>query len=477
LPKDEGEEEYIMKKIAEHKMHIYYLLIGLAAIYCFLFLLYPDNIINSQAGYDYIDHIFCGDFISYFNSSSWSYGLSIYTIYAIWSIPVWLIFHILGIAFDISLIPVLLWYKLLLVVFAIWSIYLIGKIAEETYGELKGEIQLQYVCSAFFLFPAFYIAQCDIMGLCFVLAGIYYYIKEDNKKFLLFFAVAITMKYFALFVFIPLILFRYRKIRKMLYIFGAGCVLVAISILIIETSSAGAGAMANGAYYVNEHIERLSEISVVINERISIGLLGFFYTLLCVVAYVIPNDDKERNKRYAIWLALSGYLSFFLFYICNYYWYILLAPFVILVAFNRLKYTKLNLLLISVFESLTGICSIFMMSWVFMGATAYNYLFLRRFGENVTENSMLFVFRKISENVFYEGWDWNNFLPVWNGIAYASIILLLVLNFPGLNSQAEPVDENIKDEALADIRAIAGLRIAIIYLWIFVSLFCLIRSQ
>lgn len=453
-----------------------YLLIGLAITYCFLFLLYSDNLINSQVGYEFISSIFQGTLKEYFNSSSWSYGLTIYTIYAVWSIPVWLVFRVFGFSLEnLTAIPVLLWYKLLLAVFALWSVYLIGKIAEEIYGGLKREVQLQYMCSVFFVFPVFYIAQCDIMGLCFVLLGTYYYIKEENKKFLVSFAIAMTMKYFALLVFIPLVLFRYRKIRKLFSIFLAGIALIGISMVIISASSTGKGAIANGSYYVNEHIERFSEITIVLHENLSIGLLGFFYTALCVLAYIIPNDDKEQNKRYAVWLVLAGYLNFFLFYMCNFYWYVLLAPFITLAAFHKLKYTKAALLLVSIFEVMTGICHAFLREWVFMGPTAYSYLFLRKYGENVTENGVLFCLEEISDNLFYDGWNWRDFIPVWNGIAYASILAVLILSFPGFMKRINKEEE--KDKVCIDLKEVTGIRIIIIYLWLFVSLYCLVSSQ
>lgn len=457
------------------KVDICYMLIGIAILYCFLLLLYSDNLINAQQGYDWIDSIFSGTFKEYYNSTPWSYGISIYFIYAVWSVPVWIVFHAFGIPVDMLSIPVLLWYKLLLALFAGWSVWLVGKIAQEVYGEFKREVQLQYVCSAFFVFPIFYIAQCDIIGLCFVLVGIYYYMKEDNKKFLISFAIAITMKYFALFAFIPLILFRYRKLGKMFRMLWGGAILIAISMLVISGSDTGAGVMGESTYYVNQHIQRFSEISVELNPSVSIGLLGFFYMVLCVLAYIIPNDDKEKNKRYTLWLAFAGYLSFFLFYMCNFYWYVLLAPFIILIAFNKPQYLKVSLLLEVVYGVSTAICHAFLRAWVFMGPTAYNYLFLRKYGENVTENGILFLLRKIAERVLYEGWDWTTFIPVLNGIAYAGIILLLVLQFPGTGPKAAVAER--KEELLAELKIVTLIRISVIYFWIFVSLLCLIGEN
>lgn len=161
------------------------LVLGAISFY-FLFMLYGDNLINSVVGYRYLDSVLTGHLAEFYNAMDWSYGISIYTIYAVWSLPVWIFFRITGLEVNVETIPVLLWYKLLLVIFAVWSVYLIGKIARYVYEGKEKEMQLQYACSFLFVFPVFAIAQCDIIGLCFVLLGVYYYLQEKEAKFLLF---------------------------------------------------------------------------------------------------------------------------------------------------------------------------------------------------------------------------------------------------------------------------------------------------
>lgn len=145
-----------MKKIKEN-LHV--IILGVAALAVFLTMEYSDNLVNSEYGYRFVDSIFSGTFIEFFNKFDWSYGASIYTIYAVWSIPIWVINNIFRINIGLQSVGVLLWYKFLLVLFCFWSVYLVGKIAEIIYKERKTETKLQYVCSSLLFFVILYIAR------------------------------------------------------------------------------------------------------------------------------------------------------------------------------------------------------------------------------------------------------------------------------------------------------------------------------
>jgi len=424
---------------------------GISIFFIFLTMLYVDNLTNSNAGYIVVDRIFKGEFRQLYNESDWSYGLSIYMIYALWSIPIWFINHISGLEINRNAIPVLLYYKLLLVLFAVWSIYLIGKIAEQLYVDKKQEVQLQYVSSFLFIFPIFGVAQCDIIGLSFVLLGLYFYIKEQDILFILSFSVAITMKYFAVLVFVPLVLFRFRRIIKLITVLVAGMVLTIGSIVIIHGSNAGATAMNNPDFYVTNHIRRLAEVRIDMGASRIVGLLEFFYILLCILAYILPNQDKRKNKEYAVWLIFGGYLCFFLFHNCNFYWYVLLAPFMILLAYIKPGLTKICLLLETIYGITVALDCMNKQFWVFLGPDTFNYLFIKK---DIINN---WLFTRIY-------WFLESYMPAILGISYASIIAILVLAFPGIK------DISIEDENEKEMRIVTWMRIGVIYVWIILAL-------
>ena len=426
-------------------------ILGTGVLFVFLTMVYSDQLTNSRFGYQIVDSIFKGQFREFYNGAAWSYGPPIYLIYALWSVPVWLVGFVGGFEVNLEAIPVLLWYKAMLALFALWSVYLVGKLAEELYADKKREIQLQYVASFLFVFPVFAIAQCDIIGLCFVLLALYYYMKEQNLHFLVAIAVATTMKYFALLVFLPLLLFRFRKIGRFIAALAVGMLFLALNTLVVQRSDAVASLTDNPEYYVNEHIRRLAEVKIDIGSYKEIGLLGFFFLALCIVAYVLPNQDTEKNKKYAIWLAFSGYLCFFLFYGCNFYWYILLAPFLILLAYTKPGLTKLCLLLETLYGGTVALDCMNKQPWVFLGPETFTRLLV---GREILNNRL---FDKIYFHL-------ETYLPLVLGVSYAAVIGIFVLTAPGVKDV--PVEDGIEKE----IRIITWLRIGVIFAWIALAL-------
>lgn len=426
-------------------------ILGAGILFVFLTMVYSDQLINSYVGYQIAKSIFEGWFREFYNSTSWSYGPPIYLIYALWSVPVWLIGFIGGFEVNLESIPVLLWYKAMLALFALWSVYLVGKLAEQLYAEKKREIQLQYAASFLFVFPVFAIAQCDIIGLCFVLLALYYYMKEQNLHFLAAIAIAVTMKYFALLVFLPLLLFRFRKIGRFIAAMAGGMLFLALNSLAVQRSDMATSLADDPEYYVNEHIRRLAEVKIDIGSYKEIGLFGFFFLALCIVAYVLPNRDTEKNKQYSLWLAFSGYLCFFLFYGCNFYWYILLAPFLVLLAYTKPGMTKLCLLLETLYGGTVAFDCMKKQSWVFLGPETFTRLLI---GREILEN-------RIFERIYFY---LETYFPLVVGVSYAAVTGILVLTAPGVRDI--PVEDGIEKE----IRIVTWLRIGVIFAWIALAL-------
>jgi hypothetical protein len=64
------------------------------------------------------------------------------------------------------------------------------------------------------LFSLAAMGQYDVIAILLILVGFRAWLQQENKKFLFAFALAITFKYFALLVFLPLIFIRFRKLSK-----------------------------------------------------------------------------------------------------------------------------------------------------------------------------------------------------------------------------------------------------------------------
>lgn len=440
-----------------------YVLTIAVCVFIFLTMLYGDNRINAQSGYSMCHSIMTGDFSSFFHAFDWSYGMSIYTIYAIWSIPVWIAFQIMDVYPAINeYLPVLLWYKLLLVVFGVWSIYLVAKITNQLTGEKKSDVALQYLGSVVFVFAVFYIAQCDIIGVSFVLLGVYYCINEKYIRFLLSFMLAITMKYFAIMVFIPILIFKAKKIYKIVLPLIGGLGLVVVTKIILLFSKEVRRTNGETDYYVNELLMKFNDYTIDISGK-EIGLFGFFFFVVCVIAYCAKNDDKELSRKRIVWLALAGYMCFVLFYPCYSYWFVLVVPFFIIMMYcNKANY-KVNMVLEIVFFTTMIIADVYRQKWIFMGPRMFSYLLLDEWGLYTYENFIKYFFSDVV------GFDLAAFAPMLFGIQYASGILFVIINFPRTSNQEVIMDKEDK----IDIEVLQWVKIVILYAFVGIALISL----
>ena len=136
-----------MKKLLLNKKYLaFYILYSLLFLFVFLTIDYADGRENAYQGYRLTKALFNGNFVSEFNASDFSYGIMIYFIYAIWSIPVVLIETIFKFSCNILQGGVVtLWYKCLLSVFFANAIYWFNKILKEFYIHDKTDINIEYV--------------------------------------------------------------------------------------------------------------------------------------------------------------------------------------------------------------------------------------------------------------------------------------------------------------------------------------------
>ena len=146
-----------------------------------------------------------------------AYLPSTYILFAIWNIPVYLL-RLMTLPSISAPWIVVMWYKALPTLFYILSGFLLYKIGMTIGFDSKNSKLMSYIflTSPLAFFSQFIFGQYDIFTVFFVLLGIYFYFKNDFIKFSILFGIAITFKYFALLIFIPLLLLREKNILKIL---------------------------------------------------------------------------------------------------------------------------------------------------------------------------------------------------------------------------------------------------------------------
>ena len=177
----------------------------LIMIFVFFSMYYYDNQITFVDIMANMHRIASGKWYYLFNGwSSIPYGLILQAACAIWSLPVFVLSE-MGIISTVC-IGARLWYKLFVLIFLILDAKQLGSLARDLGIESEKKIlwiQLYFLSSLSVILPAVHIAQMDTVYLFPILLGISFYLRNEYKKFLLCFAIAIPIKFLPLFIFIP----------------------------------------------------------------------------------------------------------------------------------------------------------------------------------------------------------------------------------------------------------------------------------
>lgn len=296
---------------------------------CFLFFQQGDLIHTFTSSYAYLEGHF-SDFYD-FNKVAVNgndYLPLLYVIYAIWNLPL-LILGLIPPAEQFSTVDLtvqLIWAKLLIVVFFFASGWLLSRIS----ALLKQDPQLNQRCypEALFvtapiaIFAVFDFGQYDIIGVFFALSGFYFYLRKEFLRFAFFFSLAISFKYFALVIYIPLILLIEKNPLKILRFLLIGLLAVLIQLAIYWHSE-----------IFRSEIFRLITIKTVgeSQERISWKkptiYMAALYALGCLYVYFKRFTSDFEWKRAAVFSPIAAYALMFTTVTWHPQWLIIATPF------------------------------------------------------------------------------------------------------------------------------------------------------
>ena len=98
--------------------------------------------------------------------------------------------------------------------------------------ELKVRISSGQYCffasNILVVLPVFHIAQTDVIYLYFMLKGTEAYIKDDTKGLVLWYVIANSIKFIPIFIFIPLVLLKEKRILVCVRNIVLGCILIPV---------------------------------------------------------------------------------------------------------------------------------------------------------------------------------------------------------------------------------------------------------
>jgi hypothetical protein len=206
---------FLIAKFQGLKLLIYWTILILS----FLLFQHPDLYHTATSSYAFLEGHFI-DFYDYNKSvmEFTHYLPIIYLLYAIWNLPIYLLdFTTSPEKVNFSWVPLnlpsapieIIWWKILLIFLFFSSVHILGKISEFIEGDKntsKFLAKTLFATSPIAIFSIFIFGGYDIFSVFFTLIGFYYYLKRNIHLFIFFFSIAISFKFFAAIIFLPLLL-------------------------------------------------------------------------------------------------------------------------------------------------------------------------------------------------------------------------------------------------------------------------------
>jgi hypothetical protein len=182
---------------------------------CFLIFKQSDLTHTYTSSYAYLQgHVY--DFYDYnkIHMSRNDYLPLMYIIFALWNLPLKLFglltYADLGVSiWQLSTPLEIFWSKLLLCSFFLACVILLEKITKLLHANVEDGLarpSILFATSPIAIFAVFIFSQYDIFGVFFTLLGLYFYFQKRFWYFAFLFSVAISFKYFAAFIYLPLVL-------------------------------------------------------------------------------------------------------------------------------------------------------------------------------------------------------------------------------------------------------------------------------
>lgn len=413
-----------------------FIMVLLSLLFFYLTYFYTDVAITTRSGIDFWTYLFNGQITQFYELSKNMtfydtlhcdalYDFSIYIIFAIWDFPLWLAEKFLNIDALLST-PCLLWAKGIMLPFLAGTVVFLKKTGTAL-GFSKEKNQwcvFIFLSSSFVMSSIFVLCQYDIIGIFFSLVALYYYLTGDMKKFTFFMAISITMKTFALFIFLPLLLLKEKKVVRIIMYTLCSLSVFIVSQLIFTLL----GTTPTGSFL-------FAQMNKMLMGTVTLGLgnaslFVMLYLALLLFCYLKQIDNTYEFQRFGVYIPFVVWALFFVFSESSPYWIILITPYFALMVCQNVKLLKINLWL----DTFAGIGLILAQNLFFPWVFSYKWLMaLMPFAkwihpiEQMVQENNLFVFANEEAITTFT----NTFgLPLTLGLFAFSMLALIILNFP-----------------------------------------------
>ena len=417
---------------------------------------YNDILVTTRHGINFWDILLDGKFIAFYDinitesgnefynvKQACAYNILLYIVFALWNFPLYLLERLANV--DVmNNIACLVYAKLLPVTAMIVTAMIVKKILEALHipQDQHNLMLYLYISSSLLVTVIFITGQYDVLSLVFQLLGVYAFIKGDDKKFVIWFGIAFCFKFFAIVIFIPLMLLRYKKVFQ-----WVKCSATVIAIWlptelpfwIYNAFLRSTNTMASGRESFTAGLLKKMLFSANFKSVLNVFIVA--YAAIILWCYLQEYDSKVSAYK-GIWASFVSYAAFFGLMDAYPYWSVLLAPFVTLAIAMSTKHLYINTLLETIgYAGLLGV-NMFKYNWVYFGDTLKPMVWSRilqgtRFSTGF-ENSLIY-------KIIIAPSPQNELFPILNSAFVAAVLALAYITYPRDNGSMMQKYPNFKE--------------------------------
>ena len=384
---------------------IEWIVLGVLLLLITLTLYYSDNMVMFLNYYWINEGLFRKGSVALLGNNRLPYGVVQQWFCELWILPINLIQRFWK--FEIANTVTVTWFKLSMAVPMALCMSEMVKVGE-ILGIKKDRVKWMLIlfCSTILVvLPVFHIAQSDILYAYISMVGIRAFLNDDKKKFIFFFALAISCKVLAIIVFIPLLLLREKRI---LYIIRDG--ILGISLFLVErvwyklidkidmfitgrdhqltaqkdtvvdgvtTKVTVTLDQANTDFFSHFYHKSLYFEFPAIRKGYVASFLVVLFVLLCIWCYTKHKEDTKEWNHVTVYAVSVAWLIFFINASPSPYWIVAMYPFVFLLIFMKQDCIKTNLLLINAFTLTMFLVYVMNTDWVYGGPCNLDFLIFK----------------------------------------------------------------------------------------------------
>lgn len=408
---------------------------------------YVDVRSNVRQGMLVWEALFSGKFFHYYSIGSeavekglmihyCNYDMILNILMGIWQLPLYLIEKIIG-----GNILNFFWARAYSKLYLLALVYTAGIVMKKIALQLginqekTEDLQFMFLSNVFLIISAVVASQVDIIGLLFILLALYFLMKEDDPRFIIFFSLAVQCKFFAFFIFLPIILLREKRIWKIvLQLITPFIITILVNLPFSLIDPEGTA-------------DKKNRLAIMVEDLLGAKtyLLGFtvptiflIFAVICIIAYYIDLSDNENRGKWYLYFGFLGTVGLFITLHVYPYWYIYFSPFITLFFFLDGTKSKRRLLFETICSWAMAVGIVFSRYWCF--SAFRSMLFGQMFSDTKPYLTIEQLWMKFGHLSYYMAWT------ITYGIFAAWLLLALIYHCPIVSKRREsiPVDENIE---------------------------------